>query len=172
MPKVEFLREAGPEAPPVFFDRVLVPPTGRLAPDPRLRFLMTSVFKLSGRTTPWSFKNKPQALQSGCPSGLRRQSGVVCVKQFVQVVGALPSAELPAAPCKFVVDPCFDPSGEEGRLGLTEENPEALPAASVGGELGFDCANLSKRFPRLLVLRPETEALRGIFCRLSPALND
>ncbi len=66
---VEFLRDAGPEAVPVLFvfflDLVLVPPTGRLAPDPRLRFLMTSVFRLSGLTTPWSFKNRPQALQRG-----------------------------------------------------------------------------------------------------------
>lgn len=51
---VEFLRDAtaefAPETP--FLDRETVPPTGRLAPDPRLRFLMTSVFKLRGRTTP------------------------------------------------------------------------------------------------------------------------
>ena len=57
MVKVEFLREAGPEAvpdalPEFFFDLVLVPPTGRLAPDPRFRFLITSVFRLRGLTTP------------------------------------------------------------------------------------------------------------------------
>lgn len=45
-------------------DLVLVP-AGKLLPDPRLRFLMTSVFKLRGRTTPWSFRNRPQALQRG-----------------------------------------------------------------------------------------------------------
>jgi hypothetical protein len=40
-------------APALFFaDRVLVPPTGRLAPEPRFRFLITSVFRLSGLTTP------------------------------------------------------------------------------------------------------------------------
>lgn len=76
---------------PIFLDaRVAAPPdapTGREAPDPRFRFLMTSVLSDRGRTTPWSFKNSPQALQSGCPSGFRRQRGVVCVKQFVQVVG-------------------------------------------------------------------------------------
>ena len=73
---VEFLREAAPD-PAFFFDLVFVPPTGRVEPVPRFLFLMTSVFKLKGRTTPWSFKNKPHALQSGWPSGLRRQSGVV-----------------------------------------------------------------------------------------------
>ena len=95
--RVEFFRVFVPEAPPdepmfAFFlaERVLVPPpTGRLAPELRLRFLMTSVFRLSGRTTPWSFRKRPHALQSGWPSGLRRHSGVVWVKQLVQVVGAL-----------------------------------------------------------------------------------
>jgi hypothetical protein len=86
---VEFLREAAVEAP--FLDLVLVPPMGRFVPDPRFLFLMTSVFKLSGRTTPCSFRNKPHALHNGCPSGLRRHSGVVCVKQLVQVVGPFPS---------------------------------------------------------------------------------
>lgn len=33
-------------------DLVLVPPTGKLLPEPRFRFLMTSVFRLSGLTTP------------------------------------------------------------------------------------------------------------------------
>jgi hypothetical protein len=41
-----------PEEPTFFLVRVLEPPTGRLEPEPRFRFLMTSVFKLSGRTTP------------------------------------------------------------------------------------------------------------------------
>ena len=123
---VEFLRDAGPDVVPdaplaVFLDRVLVPPIGRLAPDPRLRFLMTSVFKLSGRTTPCSFRNRPQALHRGCPSGLRRQRGVVCVKQFVHVVGVFPSPWLPPDDCRFVVDPCLEPSGEAGRLGATDE---------------------------------------------------
>ena len=66
---------------PIFFDaRVAAPPeapTGREAPDPRFRFLMTSVLRERGRTTPWSFKKSPQALQRGCPSGFRLQSGVV-----------------------------------------------------------------------------------------------
>lgn len=62
---VEFLRDAAVEPVAVFFERVLVPPTGRLAPDPRFLFLITSVFKLRGRTTPCSFKNRPQALQRG-----------------------------------------------------------------------------------------------------------
>jgi hypothetical protein len=79
---IEFLRDD-------FFDaRVEVVPTGAF-PLPRLRFLMTSVLSDSGRTTPCSFRKRPHALQRGCPSGLRRHNGVVCVKQLVQVVGAL-----------------------------------------------------------------------------------
>lgn len=34
-------------------------------PPPRLRFLMTSVFRDKGRTTPWSLRNRPHALHSG-----------------------------------------------------------------------------------------------------------
>lgn len=67
---IEFLREA-------FFDDLVDDPVGIVVPDPRLRFLMTSVFSESGRTTPCNFRKSPQALQSGWPSGLRRQSGVV-----------------------------------------------------------------------------------------------
>lgn len=52
---------------------------------------------------------------------MRRQSGVVWVKQFVHVVGAVPSAEELLAACRFVVEPCFEPGGEDGLLGLTEE---------------------------------------------------
>lgn len=107
---IEFLRDD-------FFDeRVDAEPTGAL-PLPRLRFLITSVFSDKGRTTPCSFKNRPHALQSGCPSGLRRHSGVVCVKQLVQVVGAPPS-------------PCFVPPGLCGRDGAAELNPDS------GGEFG------------------------------------
>lgn len=96
-----------------FLDRVLLPPIGRPVPEPRFRFLMTSVFKLRGLTTPCSLRKSPQALQSGWPSGLRRHNGVVCVKQFVQVVGVLEFALLspcllPPTPCKLVVDPCLD----------------------------------------------------------------
>jgi hypothetical protein len=94
--RVEFFRvaapELAPEAPADFLEDLVLappPPTGRLAPDPRLRFLITSVFRLKGRTTPWSFRNKPHALQRGCPSGFRLHNGVVWVKQFVHVVGAL-----------------------------------------------------------------------------------
>ena len=70
MAREEFLRDAAAEFAPdalvaFFLDLVLVPPTGRLAPEPRLRFLITSVFRLRGRTTPCSFKNRPQALHSG-----------------------------------------------------------------------------------------------------------
>ena len=69
---IEFFLVFGPLVTcwePIFFDaRVDAPPdapTGRDAPDPRLRFLITSVFKESGRTTPWSFRKSPQALQRG-----------------------------------------------------------------------------------------------------------
>lgn len=55
---IEFLRDGFLDA------RVAAEPTGAL-PLPRLRFLMTSVFKDRGRTTPCSFKNRPHALQSG-----------------------------------------------------------------------------------------------------------
>jgi hypothetical protein len=68
---IEFLRED------FLDDRVDEVPTGGAFPLPRLRFLMTSVFSDSGRTTPCSFKNKPHALHRGCPSGLRRHNGVV-----------------------------------------------------------------------------------------------
>lgn len=46
----EFFLEAALEPVPEFF--FLDPPTGRLAPDPLFLFLITSVFRLRGRTTP------------------------------------------------------------------------------------------------------------------------
>lgn len=61
--KVEFLREF--RALAVFLDLVLLPPTGTLVPEPRFRFLITSVFKLNGLTTPCNFRKRPQALHSG-----------------------------------------------------------------------------------------------------------
>lgn len=133
IPSVEFFRVFVPDVfadvliPELFFpDRVVVTVRGKLAPEPRLRFLITSVFKLRGRTTPWSFKNKPHALQRGWPSGFRRHKGVVWVKQLVQVVGAAPSSWLLLAPlCKLVDEPCLEPGGEDGRLGATEEKPDA-----------------------------------------------
>jgi hypothetical protein len=73
--RVEFLREFNALA--VFLDLVLLPPTGTLLPDPRLRFLITSVFKLNGLTTPCSFRKRPQALHKGWPSGFRLHRGVV-----------------------------------------------------------------------------------------------
>jgi len=54
---IEFLRLA------IFLDREDVATAG--FPLPRLRFLMTSVFKLRGLTTPCSLRNRPQALQRG-----------------------------------------------------------------------------------------------------------
>jgi hypothetical protein len=38
------------------------PPTGRMAPEPLFRFLMTSVLRDNGLTTPYSFRKRPQAL--------------------------------------------------------------------------------------------------------------
>ena len=64
----EFLRED-------FFEREA--PTARVLALLRLRFLITSVLSDNGRTTPCNFRNKPQALQRGWPSGLRRHKGVV-----------------------------------------------------------------------------------------------
>jgi hypothetical protein len=139
---IEFFLVIGPLvdcAAPIFFEaRVAAPPdppTGRDAPDPRFRFLITSVLRERGRTTPWSFRKRPQALQRGWPSGFRLQSGVVCVKQFVQVVGTPLSPWAPAAPARFVAEPCLDPPGEEGRLGATEEKPDIFPS---GGEFGLE----------------------------------
>jgi len=48
-------------------------------PPPRFRFLMTSVLRDNGRTTPWSLRNKPHALHNGWPSGCRRHKGVLVV---------------------------------------------------------------------------------------------
>lgn len=53
----EFLREVFLE------DREA--PTARLLALLRFRFLMTSVLRDSGRTTPWSFRKRPQALHRG-----------------------------------------------------------------------------------------------------------
>lgn len=51
MARAEFFLVAVPEAVPEFFlERVLEPPA--TFPEPRFRFLITSVFRLSGRTTP------------------------------------------------------------------------------------------------------------------------
>ncbi len=108
---IEFLRD-----PFLLEERV---ETGAV-PLPRLRFLMTSVLRDKGRTTPCSFRKSPQALQSGWPSGFRRQSGVVCVKQFVQVVGAP------------LWSPCLLP------LGLPGLDESAVLKPDSGGELGDD----------------------------------
>lgn len=141
--RLEFLREATVE-PALFFALELAPPMGRLAPDPLFLFLMTSVFKLRGRTTPCNLRNKPHALHSGWPSGFRLHNGVVWVKQFVHVVGPFPSFWFPeAAPCRLVVELETDIGGDDGRLGATEENPDIVPGASPG-EFGSDWAICSK----------------------------
>ena len=136
---MEFLREAFLE------ERVEVVPMGREVPLPRLRFLMTSVLRERGRTTPWSLRKRPQALHRGWPSGLRRHRGVVWVKQLVHVVGTP------------LVSPFFDPPGLPGLDGTTLLKPDS------GGELGDDWG---------LELRPccwarctafGVELVRGIF---------
>lgn len=86
------------------------------------------------------------------------------MKQLVHVVGAPLSTCAPAAPAKFVVEPCFEPPGEEGRLGATEENPDMVPAS--GGEFGTEViSNVPPIVPSRTALG--VEVVRGIFCRLS-----
>lgn len=121
------------------------PATGAV-PLPRLRFLMTSVLSESGRTTPCSLRKRPHALQSGWPSGLRRQSGVVCVKQLVQVVGAVPCS------------PCLVPPGLVGRDGAAELKPDS--GGVLGDDCGRPCIPCNARPAALGV-----ELVRGIFCR-------
>ena len=129
----EFLRLAA------FLD--LEVPTGAVLPLPRLRFLITSVFRLSGRTTPWSFKKSPQALHRGLPSGLRRHNGVVWVKQFVQVVGA------PLLSSGF---------GLPGLEVATEENPDSC------GEFGEDCVRM-ENMPVAMPAVLGVDVVRGTF---------
>lgn len=43
------------------------------------------------------------------------------MKQFVHVVGAVPSVDELLAACRFVEEPFLDPGGDDGRLGFTEE---------------------------------------------------
>lgn len=90
------------------------------------------------------------------------------MKQFVQVVGAFPSPWFPAAPCRLLVDPCLEPGGDDGRLGATDENPDMLPDASGGGELGLEW---TKAPPRPARLAFGVEAVRGTFCRRSPVVR-
>lgn len=130
-----------------FFDARDEEPATGAVPLPRLRFLMTSVLSERGRTTPWSFRNNPQALQSGCPSGLRRQRGVVCVKQFVHVVGAFPCS------------PCLVPPGLVGRDGAAELKPDS------GGVFGDDCGRPCIPW-RARPAALGVELVRGIFWRL------
>lgn len=133
---------------PFFAARVEVPETGTEFPLPRLRFLITSVLRESGRTTPWSFKNSPQALHNGWPSGFLLHKGVVCVKQLVHVVGIpFPLGPLAALP--------LDPSGDGGLDGSAELNPLS------GGELGPDC------MPRCIA-SCVVELVLAIFCRRKP----
>ena len=68
----------------------------------------------------------------------------------------------------MVVEPCFEPGGDDGRLGATEEKPDMFAEASGGGDPGFDWVTESNK-----LFMAGVEALRGIFWRLSFAvLND
>jgi len=134
----------------VFFAaRVEAPETGAEFPLPLFRFLMTSVLRESGRTTPWSFRNNPQALHRGWPSGFLLHSGVVCVKQLVHVVGI----PFPFAPLAALLPLVL--SGDGGREGSAELKPVS------GGELGPDC------MPRCIAAWV-VEVVRAIFCRRNP----
>lgn len=136
---IEFLRLA------IFFDREEVVVVG--LPLPRLRFLITSVFKLRGLTTPCSLRKRPQALQRGWPSGLRRHSGVVVVKQLVHVVGT--------------------PLSPPGR-GLPGLDGAAELKLDSGGELGDDCG-LMENMPVAIPAVFGVEVVRGILrVRCSP----
>lgn len=117
-------------------------PTGTVLPLPRLRFLMTSVFKLNGRTTPCSLRKSPQALHSGWPSGLRRHKGVVCVKQLVHVVGT----------------PLFSPPGRglPGRDGAADVKPDS------GGDAGDVCVRI-ENMPVAIPTVFGVDVVRGIF---------
>lgn len=55
----------------------------------RCLFLITSVFKESGLTTPCNFKNNPHALHNGLPCGSLLHNGVVFVWQLVHLVSPL-----------------------------------------------------------------------------------
>lgn len=136
---VEFFREG-------FFGLRTEPtPTGILLPAPLFRFFITSVLRDSGRTTPWSLRNRPHALQSGWPSGFRRHNGVVWVKQLVQVV----------TPWSLFLEP----PGLPGLDGLALLNPER------GGEFGdvwdWFCIPWWRSCAVFGV-----ELVRGIFCFL------
>jgi hypothetical protein len=88
------------------------------------------------------------------------------VKQLVHVVGGagFPSPWLLAAPCRFVVEPCFDPGGDEGRLGAADEKPDTTPEPSAGGEFGVDCASRSSLdIPRPARCAAGVDAVRGTF---------
>jgi len=52
-----------------------------------LRDFIISVFSEMGLGRPWSFKNRPHALHKIWPDSSLRQSGVVLVWQFWQIVG-------------------------------------------------------------------------------------
>jgi hypothetical protein len=64
----------------------VVPTVVAVALPLRFLFRITSVFKLSGLTTPCNFRNNPHALQRGFPSGFLLHNGVVVVRQFVHWV--------------------------------------------------------------------------------------
>lgn len=129
----------------LFFTRPDGPLVAGPLPLPLFRFFITSVFKLRGRTTPCNFRKSPHALHSGWPSGLRRHRGVVCVKQFVQVVGK------PFSPMGLV------PPGLAGREGAAELKPDS------GGEDGEDCGLTENMACCPIPAAFGVEIVRGIF---------
>lgn len=100
------------------------------APEARFRFLITSVFSDSGRTTPCSLKNNPHALHKGCPSGSRLHSGVFVVWQFVHDVGGWSPSSLlpfglPALPSLVL------------RSGVLVADRDTVPSVGLNAEIDF-----------------------------------
>lgn len=105
----------------------------------RFRFLMTSVLRLRGRTTPCSFKNNPHALHKGCPSGSRRHRGVVPVPQLVHEVDCAVDGVAASAGVSFFAESSDFVSGKVviSVKGLTAGGGEALVELSFS--LGVLC---------------------------------
>jgi hypothetical protein len=103
----------------------------------RFRFLMTSVLRLRGRTTPCSFKNNPHALHRGSPSGSRRHRGVVPVPQLVHEVDNAVDGVADSAGVSFFAESSDFVSGKVVvSVGLAVAGGEALV------ELSFSLAAL------------------------------
>lgn len=101
--------------------------------DPLCLFFITSVFKLSGRTTPCNFRNSPQALHSGWPSGFLRHSGVVFVWQFVHEIS--PSA------AELLAEASSKPVPSDAVNGVLELLAVGCLCGGVAKELGVENAD-------------------------------